>query len=101
MPCGSRVPARSSLASATNVIHPRQDRSVNSAEVVIASTLPDVEISDKLRSGRSQGVQPMPRTAQGSGTRVNSRLDTTPRYSDADLEHVLRALFKLRDGDFR
>jgi signal transduction histidine kinase/HAMP domain-containing protein/CheY-like chemotaxis protein len=38
----------------------------------------------------------MPRTIS-----VNSRLDGNPRYSDADMEPLLQALSKLRDGDFR
>ncbi|HEV7935045.1 MAG TPA: HAMP domain-containing protein [Actinomadura sp.] len=32
---------------------------------------------------------------------MNFRRDTSPRYSDADLEPLLRALAALRDGDFR
>src|SRR4051812_49119532 len=43
----------------------------------------------------------MPRTSQGSRISRNSRRDTTPRYSDADLEPLLQALAGLRDGDFR
>ncbi|MEO5875440.1 MAG: HAMP domain-containing protein, partial [Streptosporangiaceae bacterium] len=43
----------------------------------------------------------MPRTSQGSRLSRNSRRDTTPRYSDADLEPLLQALAGLRDGDFR
>ncbi|MDX6744766.1 HAMP domain-containing protein [Actinocorallia sp. A-T 12471] len=38
----------------------------------------------------------MPRT-----TALDSRLDRSPRYSDADLEPLLLALTRLRDGDFR
>ncbi|GAA3239219.1 hybrid sensor histidine kinase/response regulator [Actinocorallia longicatena] len=43
----------------------------------------------------------MPRTYPRSGSGANSRLDTTPRYSDADLEPLLQALARVRDGDFR
>src|SRR5688572_21360422 len=43
----------------------------------------------------------MPRTSPGSRLSRNSRRDTTPRYSDADLEPLLQALAALRDGDFR
>src|SRR5258708_25955651 len=33
--------------------------------------------------------------------RTVSRRDSTPRYSDADLEPLLRTLAAVRDGDFR
>ncbi|MCW2902868.1 MAG: sensor hybrid histidine kinase [Streptosporangiaceae bacterium] len=43
----------------------------------------------------------MPRTVSRPRRAVNFRRDTSPRYSDADLEPLLRALAAVRDGDFR
>ncbi|RAY16051.1 hybrid sensor histidine kinase/response regulator [Actinomadura craniellae] len=43
----------------------------------------------------------MPRTASRSRVGSNSRRDTTPRYSDADLKPLLDALAAVRDGNFR
>ncbi|WP_018657011.1 HAMP domain-containing protein [Actinomadura flavalba] len=48
----------------------------------------------------------MPRTASGSGARARAAgdapsRDTTPRYSDADLAPLLRALTAVRDGKLR
>ncbi|REF00070.1 HAMP domain-containing protein [Thermomonospora umbrina] len=42
----------------------------------------------------------MPRTASRTGHSANSR-DTTPRYSDADLVPLLKALAAVRDGKFQ
>ncbi|MGH3388034.1 MAG: HAMP domain-containing protein, partial [Actinomadura sp.] len=43
----------------------------------------------------------MPRTVSRPRRPANIRRDTTPRYSDADLEPLLKALTAVRDGDFR
>ncbi|MBC6463126.1 HAMP domain-containing protein, partial [Actinomadura sp. HBU206391] len=43
----------------------------------------------------------MPRTVGRPRRSANFRRDTSPRYSDADLEPLLRALAAVRDGDFR
>jgi signal transduction histidine kinase/HAMP domain-containing protein/CheY-like chemotaxis protein len=43
----------------------------------------------------------MSRTTPRMGTGVTSRKDTTPRYSDADLEPLLKALAAVRDGNLR
>ncbi|HEX6468522.1 MAG TPA: HAMP domain-containing protein [Streptosporangiaceae bacterium] len=43
----------------------------------------------------------MPRTATRLRSTANAELDTSPRYSDADLAPLLDALAALRDGDFR
>ncbi len=43
----------------------------------------------------------MPSTAARTGHRVNSYRDTTPRYSDADLAPLLKALAAGRDGKLR
>jgi signal transduction histidine kinase/HAMP domain-containing protein/ActR/RegA family two-component response regulator len=43
----------------------------------------------------------MPRTVGRPRRTANFRRDTSPRYSDADLEPLLRALAAVRDGDFR
>jgi signal transduction histidine kinase/HAMP domain-containing protein/ActR/RegA family two-component response regulator len=43
----------------------------------------------------------MPRTASRVGPHGTSRKDTTPRYSDADLEPLLKAMAAIRDGNLR
>ncbi|SEG94765.1 HAMP domain-containing protein, partial [Thermomonospora echinospora] len=43
----------------------------------------------------------MPRTASRTGYPASSQRDTTPRYSDADLAPLLKALAAVRDGKFR
>ncbi|MCW2913332.1 MAG: sensor hybrid histidine kinase, partial [Actinomycetia bacterium] len=43
----------------------------------------------------------MPRTASSAGSASISRRETTPRYSDADLKPLLKALAAVRDGNFR
>ncbi|MGI8336793.1 HAMP domain-containing protein [Actinomadura scrupuli] len=43
----------------------------------------------------------MPRTVSRAGSGSTPRKDTTPRYSDADLEPLLKALAAVRDGNLR
>src|SRR5690606_8863238 len=51
------------------------------------------------RQSRARRMKRMPRTA--SRARPGGYRDTTPRYSDADIEPLIRALIAVRDGKMK